>query len=171
MIDSPSLASTCGPHNTPLHLPTRLSANNAVYTSSLLVIETLKFYSCILPSTMSSVANASLKHPCPICKTKFPDCKALKAHTGTKSLGSARAQQCNLCDQRFCSATALQQHQDAPAHDTMFTCNECKKSSRGKEARQNYQKAKERGNSKSLVGPVLIADSGLLVSLSVLGLY
>lgn len=118
------------------------------------------FYPCSLPQTMSSVANASLKHPCPICKTKFPDHKALKVYTGTTSPGSASAHRCILCDRQFCSATALQQHQEAPAHDTMFNCNECKKPFRSKEALKQHQKAKEHRNSKSLVGSVLTADSG-----------
>jgi hypothetical protein len=109
---------------------------------------------------MSSVANASLNHPCPTCMKRFPNRAALKAHTGTKSLGSATAHRCNLCDQRFCSATALQQHQEAPAHDTMFKCNECEKSFRGKEALKSHQKAKQHGKSKSLVGPVLITNRG-----------
>lgn len=106
------------------------------------------------------MANASSKHPCPTCKKKFINRKALEAHAGTKSPGSARAHLCNLCDQRFCSAPALQQHQEAPAHDTMFKCNECPKSFRGKEARKDHQKAKKHGNNKSLVGPVSIAESG-----------
>lgn len=109
---------------------------------------------------MSSVANTSLKYPCPICKKKFSNRNSLKAHTGTTRPGSASAHPCMLCDQQFCSARALQQHREAPAHDTMFSCNECQKPFRSKRALQQHQEAKEHGNSKSLVGSVLMAASG-----------
>lgn len=111
--------------------------------------------SSFLLQTMPSVANASLKHPCPICKSKFSSRNVLKAHTGSTSPGSASAHPCSLCDRQFCSMTALQSHQNAPSHNTMFKCEECEKSFRGKEALKDHQKAKEHRNNRPLLGSVV----------------
>jgi hypothetical protein len=90
---------------------------------------------------MPSTTSASVKHRCPICEMRFPDRRALRSHTGSKSPISAIAHPCVLCSRQFCSEKALLQHQSSPSHDTMFKCDTCKRPFRSNRGLGDHQRA------------------------------
>ena len=101
-------------------------------------------------SSLKSISKSN--HPCSICQKGFPNRKALRNHTGVTSLNFASPQLCVLCNQQFCSANALEQHQKSPSHDSMFQCKTCKIPFRSIQTLHHHQKAKRHVDDAAATG-------------------
>ena len=106
----------------------------------------------------------TMKYQCPLCPKKFTSRNMLRQHTGTNDAALRRAHLCTKCEQTFCSQRAMEQHRDAPTHDTMFTCDVCKRPFGSRQAVEQHNKksslhARRLAQANLAVGNVVGASS------------
>lgn len=82
-----------------------------------------------------------MANQCPICSKFFDSKLGLKSHTGTSNSKSRQVHIRGKCDKKFCSQRAMEQHRDAPDHNTMFPCDVCKKPFGSKQAIAQHRKS------------------------------